>query len=61
MTDETIDYSEDAAGRNMYGCTPCPKCKSVFRHGRHIEGALFVECSDCGVVVPARDVTEDER
>lgn len=41
---------------NMYGCLPCPKCKSAFRYVVKNE-ALSTErgiiCDDCGYVEDA--------
>lgn len=38
--------------RNMYGCTPCPKCGSVYRvpYNRHPHGRV-IDCDDCGYCV----------
>lgn len=41
----TIDLTDPNA--NMYGCFPCPKCKSRFRYGTQ-EGT--VKCDDCGLI-----------
>ena len=38
-----------APGANMFGCQPCPKCKSEYRAtfaGK--DGGLSIECDDCG-------------
>jgi hypothetical protein len=31
---------------NMYGCLPCPKCRSVFRYVTRKSG--LITCDDCG-------------
>ena len=36
---------------NMYGCLPCPKCKSVQRWPTQ-QGA--VQCDECGLSVPLK-------
>ena len=36
---------------NMYGCPPCPKCKSVYRwptRDVHPTDPLKIICDDCG-------------
>jgi hypothetical protein len=40
---------DDAPGANMYGCLPCPKCKSPYRYP-HDDGGETVKvcCDDCG-------------
>ena len=44
-----------SAERNMYDCTPCPRCGERFRaaygptHPRHPES---VACDDCGHIEP---------
>lgn len=43
---EVVD--EEAPGANMYGCRPCPKCKSEFRCAYERGGQLTIECDDCG-------------
>lgn len=50
--------------RNMYGCTPCPKCGSKFRVTyktsklAQYTGNPMIECDDCGLAEFA--VTKDE-
>jgi hypothetical protein len=37
--------------RNMYGCTPCPKCRSVYRYPFTLRGPGLVHviaCDECG-------------
>lgn len=34
----------DNPNANMYGCQPCPKCKSCYRYERS-DG--IIECGDC--------------
>lgn len=52
----TVDWSEDAPGRNMYGCLPCPKCGSKYRASYTNSkmskklGHPTVECDECGFV-----------
>lgn len=48
---ETIDWKDPA--RNLYGCKLCPKCGSKYRAGFKKRGRLLIECSDCGLKVPA--------
>lgn len=44
-----VDFRSDTA--NMYGCEPCPKCKSKFRC---VFGATpeQIDCDDCGYAEP---------
>jgi len=54
----TIDISSPTA--NMYGCEPCPKCRSKYRYPATCavpkkpddDGSLRVFCDDCGHVEP---------
>ena len=32
---------------NMYGCTPCPRCKAVFRWPLQDVDGLTIMCDDC--------------
>ena len=41
-----VDF--DDPKRNMYGCAPCPKCKSAYRAAYHRTPRLTIECDDCG-------------
>jgi len=34
--------------RNMYGCTPCPKCGGVHRYPFTEKGRKVIACDDCG-------------
>ncbi len=49
MPSNVISY--DSYTANMYGCEPCPKCKSKFR-------CVFaatpkqIDCDDCGFIEP---------
>lgn len=49
-----VDLKQD--GANMYGCVPCPKCKSEYRwptqavHPTHPSSVL---CDDCGHIEKA--------
>ena len=36
--------------RNMYGCTPCPKCTSRYRYPTQ---DCVIHCDDCGYRVQA--------
>lgn len=56
---ETVDFAESAGrARNMYGCLPCPKCKSVYRASYGRAAGLTIECDDCGHKALARNITE---
>ncbi len=52
----TVDWSESAIGRNMYGCLPCPRCGSKsrvsYRTSKEAKrlGHPTVECDECGFV-----------
>ena len=50
-----IDTSSPTA--NMYGCQPCPKCKSKFRWPTQQE---TIKCDDCGYVEPVRVQPDEE-
>lgn len=41
-----IDYNSPTA--NMYGCQPCPKCKSKFRWSQNDQISHIILCDDCG-------------
>ncbi len=48
--------------RNMFGCSPCPKCRSTFRAPYRMhkgteapDGMLFVVCDDCGFFQAVRE------
>lgn len=48
--------------RNMYECTPCPKCESRHRYGDRRREARdpadeVIRCDDCGHVEPLDDAT----
>jgi hypothetical protein len=54
------------AKRNLYGCLPCPLCRSVFRcaygQGRVTPAwavKFRIECDDCGLVEPAVATKEE--
>lgn len=45
----------DEDGRNMYGCTPCPKCGETYRTPtQHVHPTKpdRVLCDDCGFEEP---------
>ena len=46
-------YTGDPA-ENMYGCKPCPKCGSPYRHAE--DKAVIVCCDDCGYRVQGRSM-----
>lgn len=39
--------------RNMYGCTECTECYSVYRYPVKEDGKYFIRCDDCGFKVDA--------
>ena len=47
MASNVVDFNSPTA--NMYGCEPCPKCKSKYR-------CVFantvnqIDCDDCGFI-----------
>ncbi len=42
-----VDFMSNTA--NMYGCEPCPKCKSRYRAAfKKKDGPHMIECDDCG-------------
>jgi hypothetical protein len=47
MRNNVIDYTHVYA--NMYGCLPCPKCKSRYRvpMGGRDGKPLIIQCDDC--------------
>lgn len=53
--------------RNMYGCTPCPKCKREYRFvvtkgaaaSAH-DGPFEIVCDDCEHREPCDDATKRE-
>jgi len=51
---DTVDLNCDDTNRNMYGCLPCPKCKSTFRASyiRSVGNQKHstIECDDCGYI-----------
>lgn len=53
--------------RNMYGCLPCPRCKSKYRVPyksspvAKLLGCPLIECDECGLAegaVPSEDSYE---
>lgn len=44
---------------NMYGCFPCPRCKSKFRCQFNNTGNI-IHCDDCGFEEPGVDGPEPE-
>lgn len=44
-----VDFNDPQ--RNMYGCLPCPKCRSEYRAASKRTGT--VDCDDCGFKEPA--------
>lgn len=48
-------HRDDEARRNMYGCLPCPKCKSKYRTPL-TDGTQ--ECPDCGLLQAWDDYLE---
>jgi C4-type Zn-finger protein len=46
---------------NMFGCLPCPKCKSIYRIP-HFQGGIpvsgIIECEACGFTEP---ITEEPQ
>jgi hypothetical protein len=38
-----------AGARNVYGCTPCPKCGGRYRYPLKEDGSFpVIACDDCG-------------
>lgn len=52
-----VDFSSPTA--NMYGCEPCPKCKSGFRAG--YRSPPRIACDDCGFEEAAIFVEDGEE
>ncbi len=44
-----VDYNSPTA--NMYGCEPCPKCKSKYRVVMEATKNQ-IDCDDCGFIEP---------
>lgn len=45
-----IDRRDTPPQTNMYGCTPCPKCKDTYRWPTQYD---TIVCDDCGYSEPA--------
>ena len=43
-----VDWTTSDPNVNMYGCRPCPKCKSVYRYAHKEGGKHVICCDDCG-------------
>jgi ssDNA-binding Zn-finger/Zn-ribbon topoisomerase 1 len=55
-----LDWNNETGTANMYGCQPCPKCRSVYRFATQDD---VIRCDDCGHAEPAAypDRPEEKR
>ena len=49
-----VDFEDGS--KNMYGCSPCPRCGSVYRCA--FQKTMTVDCDDCEFVEPVEFAVE---
>lgn len=56
-----LDMNGLTEGCNLYGCQPCPKCRSEYRAPYKRKGVMVIECGECGHAEDAAIGDEDRE